>query len=143
MDKKSKVRYGVIDTNVLVSAMLRWNSVPGRVLRHVFGGDLIPVFNGEILDEYREVLHRKKFHFPEEAVDTVLESLQEQGVSINAEKLAIDLPDEKDILFYEVVMEKQKKDFAYLVTGNSKHFPKESFIVTPREMLDILERDAG
>ena len=143
MDKKSKVRYGVIDTNVLVSAMLRWDSVPGRVLRHVFGGELIPVFNGEILDEYREVLHRKKFHFPKEAVDTVLESLQEQGVFINAEKLDIDLPDEKDIIFYEVVMEKQKEDSAYLVTGNSKHFPKESFIVTPREMLDILERDAG
>ena len=73
MDKKSKIRYGVIDTNVLVSAMLRWGFVLGRVLRHVFGGELIPVFNGEILDEYREVLHRKKFHFPEEAVDTVLE----------------------------------------------------------------------
>lgn len=143
MDKKSKVRYGVIDTNVLVSAMLRWNSVPGRVLRHVFGGELIPVFNGEILDEYREVLLRKKFHFPEEAVDTVLESLQEQGISMDAEKLDIDLPDEKDIVFYEVVMEKRKKDSAYLVTGNSKHFPKESFIVTPREMLDILERDDG
>ena len=38
-------RYGVIDTNVLVSAMLKWNSVPGRVLKHVFGGELIPVFN--------------------------------------------------------------------------------------------------
>lgn len=107
MDKKSKVRYGVIDTNVLVSAMLRWNSVPGRVLRHVFGGELIPVFNGESLAEYREVLLRKKFHFPEEAVDTVLKSLQEQGISIDAEKRDIDLPDEKDIVFYEVVMEKR------------------------------------
>ncbi len=141
MDKKPKIRYGVIDTNVLVSAMLRWNSVPGRVLRHVFDGVLIPIFNGEILDEYHEVLLRKKFHFPEEAVDTVMESLQKQGVSIDAEKLDINLPDEKDVVFYEVVMEKRKKDSAYLVTGNSKHFPKESFIVTPSEMLDILDGD--
>lgn len=60
------IRYGVIDTNVLVSAMLKWNSVPGPVLRHVFAGNLVPVFNNKILEEYREVLLRKKFHFPEE-----------------------------------------------------------------------------
>ena len=41
------------------------------------------------------------------------------------------------IVFYEVVMEKQKDD-AYLITGNLRHFPKCSFIVTPAEMMDIL-----
>lgn len=133
-------RYVVIDTNVLVSAMLKENSVPGLVLKHVFSKNLIPVFNEEILDEYCEVLLRKKFHFPKEAVFTVLEILQEQGISINAGKLNIALPDAKDIVFYEVVMEKRKKNSTFLVTGNIKHFPKEPFIVTPREMLDILEK---
>ena len=109
----------------------------------MFGGNLIPVFNGEIMDEYREVLLRKKFHFPEEAVYTVLASLQEQGISINAGKMSIELPDAKDVVFYEVVMEKRKKDLAYLVTGNIKHFPKEPFVVTPREMLEILEGNDG
>lgn len=46
------------------------------------------------------------------------------------------LPDLKDLPFYEVVMEK-RDDGAYLVTGNIKHFPKEPYIVTPREFLDI------
>lgn len=118
-------KYGVIDTNVLVSAMLKWNSVPGRVLKHVFVGNLIPVFNEKIFDEYREVLLRKKFHFPDEAVYTVLESLQEQGIYIDAEKLDVDLPDAKDVVFYEVVMEKRKKDSVYLIIGNIKHFPKK------------------
>ena len=27
---------------------------------------------------------------------------------------------------------------AYLVTGNIKHFPTKPFIVTPRQMLDII-----
>ena len=62
------IRYGVIDTNVLVSAMLKGNSVPGLVLKHVFSGNLIPVFNDKILEEYCEVLHRKKFPFSEEDV---------------------------------------------------------------------------
>ena len=104
-------RYGVIDTNVLVSAMLKWDSVPGLVLKHVFGGNLIPVFNGEIMDEYREVLIRKKFHFPEEAVYTVLESLQEQGISINAGKLDIELPDAKDV-------GNGKKEKGFGISGN-------------------------
>ena len=64
------------------------------LIRHVLGGELIPVFNAEILDECQEVLHRKKFHFPEKAIDIVLGNLQEQGLSINAGKMDIDLPDE-------------------------------------------------
>lgn len=47
--------YAVIDTNVLVSAMLKWSSVPGNVL--VFSGVIVPVFNEQILDEYRTVLN--------------------------------------------------------------------------------------
>ncbi len=135
------IRYGVIDTNVLVSAVLKRNSVPGLVLKHVFSGNLVPVFNDKILEEYREVLHRKKFPFSEEDVHIVLESLEEQGISIDAGKLDIELPDAKDVVFYEVVMEKRKKDSAYLVTGNIKHFPKEPFVVTPREMLEILDEN--
>ena len=48
------------------------------------------------------------------------------------------LPDMKDLPFYEVVMEKREEN-AYLVTGNLKHFPSEPFIVTARQMLDILD----
>ena len=48
--------YVVIDTNVLVSAMLKWNSVPGNVVGLAFDGPVIPVFNTQILSEYREVL---------------------------------------------------------------------------------------
>ena len=49
------------------------------------------------------------------------------------------IPDPKDIAFYEVVMEGRKEhNGAYLVTGNIKHFPVKPFIVTPKEMLDIM-----
>ncbi len=48
------------------------------------------------------------------------------------------LPDVKDIIFYAVLMEKRKDEEAYLVTGNLRHFPVRTYIVTPREMLDIL-----
>lgn len=51
------------------------------------------------------------------------------------------LPDIKDLPFYEVVLEKQE-DNAYLVTGNIKHFPKEPFIVTARQLIDILDDES-
>ena len=130
--------FAVIDTNVLVSAMLRWNSVPGNVLELTLDGPIIPVYNADILKEYREVLLRPKFHFPETVVNDVLEGIVNSGINIEADALEMILPDPKDRVFYEVVMEERKTEDAYLVTGNIKHFPAEKFVVTPREMLDIV-----
>lgn len=131
--------YAVIDTNVLVSAMLKWESVPGSVLLEALTGKITPLLNEEIVLEYRNVLNRPKFHFSPEAVDIFLEGLTRRGLFVNAESIEALLPDPKDVGFYEVVMEMRKSEDAYLVTGNLKHFPSKTFIVTPREMLDILE----
>lgn len=130
--------YAVIDTNVVVSAMLKWNSIPGNIMELVFDGPIIPVYNSEILKEYREVLLRPKFHLTKDIVDSVIKNLKTRGLNIEAEKIDIILPDPKDRVFYEVVLEERKFEEAYLVTGNIKHFPIETFIVTPRKMLDII-----
>lgn len=50
-----------------------------------------------------------------------------------------EIPDPKDFVFYAVLMEKRNETDAYLVTGNMKHFPLRAYIVTPREMLDIIQ----
>lgn len=131
--------YAAIDTNVLVSAMLKWDSVPGCVLEHAFVGDIIPLLNEQVLAEYLEVLSRPKFNFNMEKVKIVIDGLIKRGFFVDADKLDIELPDPKDAMFYEIVMEKRKNTEAFLVTGNIKHFPKEPFIVTHREMLTILE----
>ena len=58
-------RYAVIDTNVLVSALLakRADSATVEVVAKLFDGSVTPVFSGEILEEYADVLHRDKFGF--------------------------------------------------------------------------------
>ena len=132
--------YAVIDTNVLVSAAMKPGSVPGQILELVFCGVIVPVFNKSIVDEYRQVLSRPKFSFPEHIVENILNELDDQGIYIDAETIDIDLPDPKDIVFYEVVMEERKEKDTYLVTGNIKHFPERPFIVTPRQMIDIILR---
>ncbi len=133
--------YAVIDTNVLVSAMLKWDSVPGNVLELVFQGPIVPILNQQILKEYTEVLSRAQFRFTKDIVNTVLDNIKELAVFVDEEKLDIELPDSKDVVFYEVVMAARKEGDAYLVTGNIKHFPIKSFIVTPRQLIDIILDD--
>ena len=130
--------YAVIDTNVLVSAMLKWNSVPGHIIELVFDDLIVPVLNREIVEEYKEVLSRSKFHLSNDIVEDIIASLAETGIFVEGETLDIDFIDEKDRMFFEVVMEERKKEDAYLVTGNIRHFPVQPFVVTPRQMLDII-----
>ncbi|MBO7514911.1 MAG: putative toxin-antitoxin system toxin component, PIN family [Lachnospiraceae bacterium] len=130
--------YAVIDTNVLVSAMLKWESAPGSIIELALEGPIIPVLNEEILSEYKAVLLRPKFHLSEDIVTDIIESICKVAVFVDEEDLNIDLPNPKDRVFYEVVMEQRKTEDAYLVTGNNRHFPERPYIVTPRQMLDII-----
>ena len=133
--------YVVIDTNVLVSAVLKSHSVPGSIVELAFDGPIIPILNEAIEKEYREVLSRPKFHLPEDLIEGIMSTFQKRAIYVDAEHLDVELPDPKDLVFYEVVMEERKEEEAYLVTGNFRHFPNKPFIVTPREMLDIILRD--
>ncbi|MCD7822714.1 MAG: putative toxin-antitoxin system toxin component, PIN family [Oscillospiraceae bacterium] len=133
--------YAVIDTNVLVSAMLKWNSVPGSIMQLVFDGIVVPIVNEEIIDEYKEVLLRPKFKLNYGIVERLLYRISEAGFYLVGERIDIELPDEDDRVFYEVVMKSRKDEDSYLVTGNLKHFPAEPFVVTPRQMLDIIFTD--
>ena len=130
--------YAVIDTNVVVSAMLKWQSLPGNILELVFDGIITPVFNDEILSEYREVLSRPKFNLNKQIIEDFVGNIEELGVAIKAATLDLDFPDPKDRVFYEITMENRKSDETYLVSGNIKHFPEQCFVVTPREMLEIV-----
>ena len=51
--------YAVIDTNVLVSAMLKFHSVPGSIIELALSGPIIPILNEAIEQEYREVVNGK------------------------------------------------------------------------------------
>ena len=131
--------YAVIDTNVLVSAFLKSTSVPHIVVDYVFAGDIVPLYNEEILAEYKDVLNRPKFHFPKEAVELTVNKIKEIGIHFDAIPVNENLPDPKDVVFYAVTMNARNEKETYLITGNTKHFPKETFVVTSRQMLDIVE----
>ncbi|MCI9143830.1 MAG: putative toxin-antitoxin system toxin component, PIN family [Lachnospiraceae bacterium] len=132
--------YAVIDTNVLLSALLSKNedSATVKVLDAVFEGKIIPLYHQDILTEYDEVLHREKFHLQEEVIQIVLDAVRQYGVEVFPQPTGAVLIDMDDLVFYEVAMEKRDDD-AYLVTGNQKHYPFRDFIITPAEMVAIIE----
>lgn len=130
--------YAVIDTNVIVSALISKSleSNPLKVFRAIFQNRIVPLYNDEIMDEYRTVLSRPKFRLDKSMIETVLKAVAVDGLSMDRTPADdVDFPDLKDIVFYEVALSKED---SYLITGNIKHFPLEPFIVTPAEMVRIL-----
>lgn len=131
--------YAVVDTNVIVSALITKNPIspPRQIFRAILNGKITPLYHPEILDEYEEVLSRKKFHLQPDTIQTVLLAIRQFGIEVSPAPTNEILPDMDDLIFYEVAMEKRESN-AYLVTGNQKYYPVKTFIVTPSEMLEIL-----
>lgn len=126
----------VIDTNILVSALLTPSGNPAKVLDYILNGTVKICYDSRIVAEYHDVLLRAKFGFDKKSVGQVIDFILHSGVSVVPKPLSAVFEDEEDIKFYEVA-ESAK---AYLVTGNIKHFPNEPIIVTPQEFLSILEK---
>ena len=131
--------YVVVDTNVLVSALLskREDSPVKLIFDYIVNHKITPVFNDEIMSEYNDVLHRKKFCLGEEA-DAFIGLIKIMGENVERIKSTENFPDPKDIVFYEVAIAKED---SFLVTGNIKHFPTKPFIVTPAEMVAIMQKE--
>lgn len=136
--------YAVIDTNVLVSALfsISGNSNPSIIIRKIIDGVITPLYNEDILAEYEEVLNRDKFPFRKADIDWLISAFLDYGISLVRTAIADEIFIDKDeVVFYEVALSKED---SFLVTGNIKHFPKKPFIVTPAEMLTIInEMTAG
>ncbi|MGN1246263.1 MAG: putative toxin-antitoxin system toxin component, PIN family [Muribaculaceae bacterium] len=130
--------YAVVDTNVIISALIthNQNSATRLILDNMVSQNIIPVYNDEIIDEYKEVMNRSKFHFAEAKVKEILKMIVKFGIHSNRIPYDGDMPDEKDRPFYEVSLSIES---SFLVTGNLKHFPITPKVVSPAELMAILE----
>ena len=137
-----KNHFVVIDTNVLVSGLLGRNSSSPTVgiLNHLLTSKevITPLYCEEIFQEYENVLHREKFNFDQDEVEEVLKRIKDIGISSPRILSKSFFPDPNDVVFYEVAL---SKDDSFLVTGNIKHLPEVDFVVTPAEMMSIIEKD--
>jgi putative PIN family toxin of toxin-antitoxin system len=130
----------VLDTNVLVSALLSPGGTCDQVVRLAVTGALPTYVDSRVRSEYVEVLHESGIPFPREDADELLDLLRRTAHQVQATPLSARLPHEDDRPFLEVAAAAQ----ATLVTGNTRHFPKGQragvAVLTPRELIELLRQ---
>lgn len=128
----------VLDTNVVVSALLTKSGNEASALRLALSGFLTLCVTSEILAEYRAVLSRPRFKaIPARAIDALLQNFSQGELVAPKFSLAVS-PDPTDNRFLECA---EAATADYLVTGNKRHFPaewKKTKIVNARELLEII-----
>lgn len=122
----------VLDTNILVSALMSKNGTPAKIVSLMLTGQLIPCFDFRIINEYIEVLHRPKFDFSDGEINSLMEWIECYGRSVIVDPLDDILIDESDKKFYEVALACS----AILITGNLKRYPNHPNIMNAASFLD-------
>ena len=128
----------VLDTNVLVSGVLKPFGKPASILRLVVQGIIRLAYVVRIISEYSQVLRRSKFPFTEDQISILIQQIQQEGILVTARPLVTNLPDQDYEMFLEVA---QSSQAIAIVTDNKKHFPKsccgKMAILSPTEFLNL------
>jgi putative PIN family toxin of toxin-antitoxin system len=130
----------VLDTNVLVSALLQPLGPSAHLLLLAVNGSIRLCMTGSIYAEYEEVISRPRFQRSPDVIAGTLQAIREAGVWVRPEQPVNACSDPDDDIFLECAQAAQAE---YLVTGNLKHFPPSwigTRIVSPRWLLDHLSR---
>jgi putative PIN family toxin of toxin-antitoxin system len=128
----------VLDTNIIVSACLTPSGAPATILELALLGEFSLCLSQAVLNEYREVLGRRKFSRQTERIETVLAGIEKISEMFTAESRLTVSPDKEDNLLLECAL---AGNADVLVTGNRKHFPDrlgDTRILSPREFLTEL-----
>ena len=117
----------IVDTNVLVSAIIRDN-IPEQVIMWIVSQPVIEwVATAEILQEYKEVLQRKKFKLPSDVIDSWFRLFDEELVLVSPE-ITVNFPrDIKDAKFLECALESKADIF---ITGDRDFSEAQALIST-------------
>jgi putative PIN family toxin of toxin-antitoxin system len=126
----------VIDTNVIVSALMNVNGIPAKILSLLLSGKIKMLYDNRIIFEYTDVLSRNEFGFPKEIINDLINYFKHDGEFVNSEHIKRKFTDETDKKFYEVY---KTSGAEYLITGNVGHFPKEDNIIIPKDFMPKFE----
>jgi putative PIN family toxin of toxin-antitoxin system len=138
------VRLVVLDTNIIVSAGIKPEGAPARlVMDWVLEGLVQVVTSPLILEEYRAIVERPKFHrfgFPPLWLEFLIEESMRLPDPVNWPHRG---PDPNDMPFLALAHDAG----AWLVTGNLRHFPDELregvTVLSPTDYLAHLTKPAN
>jgi len=129
----------VIDTNVLVSSAISPGGNPERIMNSVSDKQLQLCYSQEIIDEYKRVFAYDRLKISVETQGKIIKAIERAGLLVDPAASDFPMADETDRIFYDTA----KASGATLVTGNARHFPGESFIMTPSDFVKAYYPDAG
>ncbi len=129
----------VLDTNVVISGILKPYSPSAVILRLVAEGAIQAAHDLRILAEYRDVMTRADFNFSHDTVDAFFTQMEREGVLVSCRPLKFHLPDPDDEPFLEAALAAKA---TAIVTGNKRHFPKGEYegikILSPAEFHKVM-----
>jgi putative PIN family toxin of toxin-antitoxin system len=126
----------VVDTNVLVSALLTSGGLPEAVVNLGISGEVRWFASESVLAEYERVLKRPRLAIDSGKVMDAISRIRAVVSVVSPIARVAAASDPGDNQFLECAEAAQA---TYLVTGNVRHFPeiwKQTRIVTPREFIE-------
>jgi uncharacterized protein len=133
----------VIDTNILVSALLQPEGLPAAVFMLVLSGEVQLCISEAIFAEYDEVIRRSRFKRSVDVIEGTLRSIRRLAHCVKPSVRVEECTDPDDNIFLECA---QAAEADYLVTGNQRHFPKrwkKTQVVSARELIELLMLKRG
>jgi putative PIN family toxin of toxin-antitoxin system len=112
----------VLDTDVLIAAVVKPRSYSARVLRMVREGEVGLAVDERILREYRRILRHFRFRLSAEEAEALVKELGEKALRVTPTTRVRGLPDAGDVPFVEVAL---AAEVDALVTANLRHYPRE------------------
>ena len=129
----------VLDTNILISALLTPEGPPSLTLRMtLFRADLQLCVTGQIFNEYADVIRRPRFQRSDQEIQELLAAIRAEAFWLRSSVSVHACTDPDDNIFLECA---QAAEADYLVTGNLWHFPDQwltTRIVSPRDFLHLV-----
>ncbi len=127
----------VVDTNVLVSAALKPESLERTVLLLAITKPARLYATSSILEEYTDVLARRELRIRKGIRLQLLQLIRNRSFVVIPRRHVEVTVDPDDNIFIECA-DAARAD--YLITGNLRHFPrfwKSTKVVTPREFIEM------
>jgi putative PIN family toxin of toxin-antitoxin system len=128
----------VLDTNIIVSAVLKPSGLQRTVLLLAMRRPARLYVSAAILLEYRTVLSRRELKISKGLRSQFLQRMEDVSHLVSPGPQIQATSDPDDNIFLECA-DKARAD--YLVTGNTRHFPKfwkQTKIVTSRELVTLI-----
>jgi predicted nucleic acid-binding protein len=123
----------------VVSAFVNPGGPPGRIMASLGRRTFVAAYDARLITEYRTVLVRPRLGLNPHDVERFIEEFMARGWPVEPVVWNEPMVDESDRVFVEVL----KATMGFLVTGNTRHYPDEPWVISPASFWSMLSAEVG